>query len=273
MSLSKSLSLPAAIPSSLSSVGKILLPLRMQVTLAADGVHLHKLDWRGRAEKAGEHLPLPAVSPDAPAWQAWVVTLANWLRVHAQRRVELRILLSDRFVRYQHLPWRDGIVHGRERQAYANHRFREVYGELAGQWQIALSSSTPGSASMACAMDRELLVALKSLGKQVRVVSAQPLFVAAYNRARRQCKGERFWFAHVESGRVCMALLKSGQSEAVRNEASNENWPQAIAAINRRLACADGVSEAPVPVYVCGDLQGVAAPQLLGNNPVHALSL
>lgn len=254
---------------SLSESIQTLLPARMQLTLATDGVHLQRLDWRGRASGTRTHLPLAAARPDTPLWQPWLDALKTWLASRAGQRFEFKVLLSDRFVRYQHLPWRAGISGRRERQAYAGHRFREVYGELAVHWQIALSDNAPGTASMACAMDRELLAALKGLGKQVRISSVQPMFVAAYNRARRQCKGGLFWFAHVEPGRVCMALLKAGESAGVRNEASSESWPQAVVAINRRLQLGDDMAATPVPVYVSGDLQGLPMPQLLGNNPVH----
>lgn len=258
---------------SLSESLQILMPVRMQLTLAADGVHLQRCDWLGRANGTREHLRLKeGAAAEMPVWQPWLDALKTWLAVRAGQRFEFRVLLSDRFVRYQNLPWRSGIVGRRERQAYAGHRFREVYGELAVHWQIALSDSLPGTASMACGMDRELLAALKGLGKKVRITSVQPMFVAAYNRARRQCKGGLFWFAHVEPDRVCMALLKSGESAGVRNEACSESWPQAVLAINRRLQLGADMGDAPVPVYVSGDLQGVPMPQLLGNNPVHRVA-
>lgn len=250
-----------------------LLPQRLQVTFAAEGVLLARIDLFGRPASQPETLALAALTEGAPVWQAWLTPLAQWLQGHPQQHFELRVLLSDRFVRYQHLPWRNGISGQRERQAWAGHRFREVYGELAGQWQIALSDDMPGSASMACAMDSELLDALRGIDKRVRLLSVQPLFVAAYNRARHKCKGRQFWFVHVEPGRVCMALLKSGQSAAVRNEASNENWPQAVAGINRRMQpdLHDTADLAAVPMYVSGDLQGVPPPLSLGGHPLHLL--
>lgn len=257
---------------SLSESLNALLPTRMQLTLAVDGVYLQGLDWRGRPGAAREHLPLAASKADAPLWQPWLDALKIWLGGRPRQRFDFRVLLSDRFVRYQHLPWRSGIAGRRERHAYAGHRFREVYGELAVHWQIALSDNLPGTASMACAMDRDLLAALKSLGRQVRISSVQPMFVAAYNRARHQCKGGLFWFAHVEADRVCMALLKAGESAGVRNEACREGWLQTMTAINRRLQLAEDMGETPVPVYVSGDLQGVPVPRLLDNNPVYCLA-
>lgn len=247
-----------------------IMPQRMQVTFAADGVYLARIDLFGRTSSHIEKLPMLEQASEAPAWQAWVLPLTSWLQEHAEASFELSVFLSDRFVRYQHLPWHDGINGERERQALASHRFRQVYGEVAGQWELALTDDMPGNASMVCAIDHALLEALRGIGTNAHLISVQPLFVAAYNRALQKCKGHQFWFVHVEPGRVCMALLKSGQSKAVRNEASNELWPQAIAAINRRIQpdFYDEREQGAVPIYISGDLQGVTPPLSLAGHPV-----
>ena len=248
-----------------------LLPQRLQVTLTADAVFLQSQDWRGRVEKKTQRLALPPQETGLPSWRPWIQAIQSWLSAQSGRYV-LQIRISDRFVRYQHLPWRPGIIGLRERKAYAGHRFREVYGDLAGPWHIALSDTVPGNASVACAIDTDLLAALRDLGPRVQVASVQPMFAHAYNQVRHQCKGKRFWFAHIEPGRVCLALLKNGQGAGIRNEASDQDWPQAVAAIQRRLQLAEATDESPAPLYVRGDLQGVVAPKLLGGHPLHILN-
>lgn len=248
-----------------------LLPQAMQLTLAADGVQMQALDLFGRAVLPPHKLPLPAAVEGQPIWQPWLEALREWLSVRPQQKFAWHVQLSDRFVHYQQLPWRPGIVAPRERLAYAGHRFREVFGDAAAHWQIALADTAPGASGLACGVDGELLAGLRSFGKQVKLVSVQPVFIAAYNRRRRQCKGRQFLFAHVEPGRVCMALFKSGQSAGVRNEASTESWPQALVGIQRRLQMLDASEAAACPIYVSGDLQGIPVPHLLGSAPVHVL--
>lgn len=245
-----------------------LLPRRIQIVLATDGVHLQQLDWRGRPGAVLAHLAAQEGAPQS--WQAALTVLKAWLGTQGGVRFEARLLLSDRHVRYQHLPWRPGIVGLRERQAYAGHRFREVYGELAGGWQIALSDGMPGNASLACAVDRELLTGLRALAPQLKIVSLQPLFAAAYNRACRGIREPRFWFAHVEPGRLCLGMFRDGQNMGLRNEACAAAWPDGLAALQRRLQFVDG-DEGAAPIYVAGQLQGVPLPQMLGVHPLHVI--
>jgi hypothetical protein len=105
-----------------------------------------------------------------------------------------------------------------ERKAYGAIHFREVYGPAADVWESMVSEEAPGLPSLACAMDRALLEALRTLAveKSCRLVSVQPAFALAWNQWRGRLAGTGGSLALAEPGVVALATVAEGRWLSVR---------------------------------------------------------
>lgn len=130
----------------------------------------------------------------------------------------LRLVLSNHFVRYLVLPADAAVKGPAERAAWLAHHFAAVYGERAAAWAIGVERRGAAS-SLAAAVDAALLEQTRALAARrgVRLLSAEPLAIAAYNRARRGLRETTCFLAVLEPGRACLLLLEGERVLRVAN--------------------------------------------------------
>lgn len=190
---------------------------------------------------------------DAP-WQAAVAALAQWLATTKQKKPTLHVVLSGRFVRWQLLPWQAELGHPDELAAYAALRFREAYGKVADDWQVLHAPQPPGETVPACAVDSELVVALRATcekaGATLAVVT--PSFAAAFDRWHSTLNKKAVWFGLIESDGVSLGLLRGGHWIALRSQRVEQNWRDALPGMMAQMGIAGGVTDAHVPLYLAG---------------------
>jgi len=139
------------------------------------------------AEDGGWTSAVEALAKETSAWR---------------KRVDLTVVLSNRFVRYALLPAQAGGATPDEELALARFQLAKIHGERAKGWEVRVSDG------LACAIDAALIPALKSgLPKNVRLVSVQPYLMAAYNRARARVPREGAWLFLAERDWSCLARL------------------------------------------------------------------
>jgi hypothetical protein len=166
-----------------------LMPERIEALLAPDALHLRRTG-AGVAQAV-------AAEADAEAWRAPLAALDRALRAQPPRAApgggrlpaavadmlapKLDIVLSEHFARWQLLPWQAEVETPGEKEAWARHSFREVYGEVSRHWQVRCAIQPPGAATPACAIDGGLLAALQALATAhgCRLDRLRPLLVAA----------------------------------------------------------------------------------------------
>lgn len=214
---------------------------------------------RGWSPRPARHVVVKCPpDADAPGWRPALETLGGWVRELRVRRVPVRVLLSNHFVRYLVVPWATGLARRDERIGLARHLFRQNFGEAAAGWSIQLASAGYGQAALACAVEDELLAALRAQFAQSKLHfrSAQPLFALAFNRFRAQI-GDDACLAVLEPGRLCCAIVRQGQWQSVLSARRPPDMPTA-ALIERQLRLL--ALDPKVPVFVF-DLVGVDAAQ------------
>jgi hypothetical protein len=166
-------------------------------------------------------------------------------------------VLSNAFVRYLVIPWQSEVSCARELDELASLRFKHTFGEAADEWTIRCSAAGYREASVACAVDAALLAALRERlrARKCRLVSVQPLLMAAYNDLRRNL-GASNAFATVERGRLCLSLMQAGRWSHI---VSRRVAADPAKAIEQELATlAADTTPAQVEVLLVGD--GVAWP-------------
>lgn len=238
---------------------------RLVATLTPGGVQVRRMPpfWR-RERREDQRLDCPSDEGGEP-WRAPLSRLAPLLK----KNTELEVVLSSHFVRLQLLPWQAELRTREEMQAYAGFRFHEIYGALADAWDIVWSAEPPGQASVACAVDRTLLTALRELAREraCRLVSVQPAFALAWNRHREALRGPAGAFVLAEPGRLCAGLCRGGEWFALRNQVVGEEGFSAAlpALLEQQMLLADaavaggevlvaGLDGAPL-----GDISGLPA--------------
>ncbi|MEP6502037.1 MAG: hypothetical protein ABJD97_01800 [Betaproteobacteria bacterium] len=113
---------------------------------------------RWSAEPRVFHLDAAAGGAGTPAWAAAVAALAHELdAAPLARRSRVGCVVPGRHVRYLLVPWNAVMQARAARQAFAEHCFRETYGELARDWVVRAGAGACASATRACAIDAALL--------------------------------------------------------------------------------------------------------------------
>lgn len=150
-------------------------------------------------------------------WQGAIAALRG---VQWKERSRVTAILSNHFVRYAVVPWSEALADASEEEAYVRHRFVKIHGERAKSWSLRWSADNACRPRLASAIDGALLVALRESfppSGKARLVSVQPLLMAAANRARRAVPVSGAWFVSAEDDRACVALHSGGSWRSVQN--------------------------------------------------------
>ena len=167
-------------------------------------------------------------------WRSAIAALPEVLK--SCRNQDASVVLADQFVRYALLPWNAALKSDAEWVALAQHRFGALHG-----------------ARLACAVERELVSALAEqfVAAGVRLASAQPFLVAAFNRIRRTVGNGSCWIVVEERGRLTLALIQRGEWTAIRARRSDDRWRNLLPEILERETAFLGLAAPCTRVIVC----------------------
>jgi hypothetical protein len=168
-------------------------------------------------------------------------------------------VLSNRFARYQLLPWSDASLSEAERRTLAQHVYAQAYGDAAAGLELRLSDAGFGAPTLASGVDRERVAAIGALfgASGLKLVSVQPYLMSAFNGWRRQLGHGSQWFVLLEAGMMCAALLHQGRWHTLRMTPLTENWLEEMQLALHRAqllhAAADQVSTVSAYMPEAGD--------------------
>lgn len=228
----------------------------LQIVLAPDRVTWQS-PGRRLALRAADRLPgaprsvqVAAADGGAP-WQPALAALESALPAALGGRAVATVVLSNQFLRYALVPWRDELAGVDENLSYARHCLAKVYGQPARAWEIRLAQQAPGQPRLASAVDAELLEGLRGVLQRadVRVRSIQPHLMAACNGARRQLRRRSAWLALLEPGHLTLARLQQGRWASLRSQRLDGRWRDELVPILEREALF--ADDEAVPREVC----------------------
>ncbi|WP_157979287.1 hypothetical protein [Rhodoferax ferrireducens] len=230
----------------------------MQVLLSPDQVTLlsvqRTLTWRGlRRTMHDPHRVCCNSAIGAQPWRAAVQALETALSESSGGKTTATVILSNHFLRYAMVPWRAELANAEEDLSFARHCFTRVYGKAALQWEIRLNEQPPEMPRLASAVDAELLDALRGVfnAAGLTLQSVQPHLMAAFNSFRGHLRQRSAWFALLEPGNLCLALLHKGHWSRVRSQRVDSTWREELPLIlDREVYLADDTA-LPHEVYVC----------------------
>ena len=241
----------------------------VRIGLAPGGVTLvHMSRWGRQRIDRIEHLPCKDAATDGPVqsgaepssqgpWRAACEALEQWLDQQQGQRHRMAIVLSDRFVRWQILPWRIELSGAAELTAYAALRFRETYGRVAQDWSILKANIAPGQPAPAAAVDTGLLETLMksctAAGSQLHSVA--PYYACAFDHWRSSTPTQDCWFGSVGEQALTIGRLQQGHWAALQTQRLTSDWPALLQTLKTQISLACALPDEAIPLYLCGDLE------------------
>jgi hypothetical protein len=229
----------------------------LRVVVSPDQVALlqvqRTLTWRGLRRTIHDAYNVPCDSAtSAQPWRAALLALETALPGYADGKATATVILSNHFLRYTLVPWRAELADAEEDLSYARHCFAKVYGKAAQQWELRLNQEAPETPRLASAVDTELLDVLRGVfdGAGIALQSIQPHLMAAFNGFRSRLQQRSAWFALLEPGNLCLALLHHGRWLRVRSLRIGSAWREELPLILEREAVLADHPSVPHEVYV-----------------------
>jgi hypothetical protein len=224
---------------------------RIQVFLSPQRVDLVRLE-RGIKQKQAERQEA-ACEPasDLPAWGPPLVQLKQMIANRAG--AEIVVLISNHFVRYAVIPPQSKIETPAELYAYAAFQMREVYGERTAAWELSVSDWDPGIGAVCAAIERGLLEGLEELAvsHNMKLKNIEPYLTGAFDHWHKRFDNSRAWFALIETGRLCLALLENGAWRRIVNQRMLHTVEdELLAALEREALLFSSYKEAVERVYL-----------------------
>ena len=234
-----------------------------------------KLGWRGLQRTVhGPHVvPCDRGDDGSQAWRPALQAMEAMLPGFADGKTTATAILSNHFVHYTLVPWRAELADEKEDLSFARHCFTKVYGEIARQWELRLNQEAPGTSNLASAVDAELLDALRGVfGKAgIPLSSIQPHLMAVYNDFRGDLRQRSTWFALLEPGHLCLALLHQGRWARVRSLRIGRAWLDEFPQILERESYLADTATVPHEVYLWDSGLGEKALPEIDSWQFHAL--
>ena len=197
---------------------------------------------RQRSGQQPERLILECES-DAGAWQPALTTLIAGLKQLAWSKADVRVRLSNHFVRYALVPTLTRLRNREERMAAARHHLSAIYGERAERWQVALNDSGRANTAIAAGTDQDLMqqLAISLAGAQLELLAVEPLMATEFNTLRREIGKAPAWFAIAEPGRIALAYLENQAWRFLHVERLRGNLADELRPLLERTQIANGV--------------------------------
>ncbi len=171
-----------------------------------------------------------------PNWTSALVALAQVLTAEEWRHGDLSIVLSNHFMRYQVVPWRDELRDESELIGYVRQLMSGAYGRRSADWSVEISIDGVGQPCVGSAVDIQLIHELQAIATHQgrRLVSVRPLLMEAFNWAKAWLKTACQWLVIVEDGMICAALVGHGRWVVVRTCRTGSDWPAELVAMLER---------------------------------------
>jgi hypothetical protein len=197
-------------------VGAFLGPRKVALTRMRRGLRPSRVAaWRASLEQA-----------DLNEWSAALAALDEELARGEWQDANLRVAVSDRWVRYALVPWSTDLGNEEERLAHARLLMTSTYGSAVEQWTLGVSEYFPKAARIVSALPTQLLTALRErfAPHRLRLVSIQPQLIVAYNAWRPRLPLSGGWFVTIEEGSLAAIHWSGAGWDRVHSVRISDSW-------------------------------------------------
>ena len=154
-----------------------------------------------------------ALAGTADEMPAALARLGELLREPAWQNADARVVFADAWVRFGIVPPASAHLDAEAQRAHARYVLADLYGDLVSDWQVAIEDAPPGQASVVSAMRSEFMSTLKTMltPARLRLISAQPHLVVAFNAWRHLLPADSSWFVVLEDGWLAAVHVVHGK--------------------------------------------------------------
>ncbi len=137
------------------------------------------------------------------------VSLPAQLRKLGGHRINL--VLSNYWIRYLILPWRDHVYARKDWLALARNSMQAQFGVNAAEWDVDVHLQGYGKPVVSVATDQALVTGLDRLADQLgwQIQRIEPAFSALVNRHPKQWRGDS-WLMMADDNRLLLVESKAG---------------------------------------------------------------
>lgn len=231
-----------------------LLPTeRLGLSLATAGVGVvrQQRGWLGRPGRVAA-LSAPVAQADGPRWHAPLAALETRLAAAGATGRTANLVFADRFVRYAVVPWW-GKLGANEEMEQARGCLEDRYGATEG-WTFRRAAGGYGDAVLACALETAFLSAARDvfIRRGMRCGAACPLFVAVWNRWRREIAGKSAALIVADGAGITVGIRGVGGWMGVRHTLWDGSETGLARAAARELALAGAAADTPRWIWAPG---------------------
>ena len=187
-----------------------------------------------------------------PIWRAAINHLDDVLTsMQLKSKARLNITLSSDFVRYLVLPAQPIHMSMKEKLSYAAAFYREIYGEVVTEWEVKLNNAPAHQATIAVAIDRDLLTSLHQLAikHNLKLVGVQPYLMNAFNCLSKQLGKISGYLIIVELKRLLLINLHQGHCVNLRAFPLSHDWQVTLNSLMQRELMLSDTKNKEVLVY------------------------
>jgi hypothetical protein len=165
----------------------------------------------------------PATAGD---WAAALGALNAEIAQPTWRGANVRIVVSDHWVRHDVLPWSVELAKESERLAHARYLLTSTYGDVVDEWNISLSEALPRAPRLVSAMPTKLVEEIVRIASahELKLRSIQPHVVVAYNLWRHRVPRAAAWFTTIDEDYLVALHISDGHCDRVRSVRISDDW-------------------------------------------------
>lgn len=164
----------------------------------------------------------------------------------------IRLIVSNHFVRYSVLPWQPEIVSREDWVAIAQHDFRKRYGTVAERWKICVSLNGFGSNIVASAVDESLFEGLNNIAQEhgCKLIAIEPFLMSVFKQY--QSNAGQQWLLIAEPERVLLCEMAGNQWQrfSVISPPQQKEVEQALLLVQRSLQSVEP-EKRPTDILYC----------------------
>ncbi len=223
---------------------------QIQVFLAPERVDLVRTSKGIKPTQTAKTTAFCEFAHGAAAWQPALQQLEkNLINV---ARTDLTITLSNHFVRYVTLPPQAEIATPEEVKSYAQFRMRDIYAERMNSWALSVSEWDPITGAICAAIPQALMTQLDDMAArhQCKIKEIEPYMTSVFDRWQKLLSGTKIYFAVIETGRICVAILSNGIWHSIRNQRILHSTADELLAVLDQEAIFFGNKEAVEQVHL-----------------------
>ena len=159
-------------------------------------------------------------------WQPTLESLRQQVANELWQDANVRVVVSDNWMRYAILPWSIDLTGPEERLSHARLILGKTYGDVADGWSVSLSDNPPRTTTVISAIPTALLEEIQSAlsDYKLRMISLQPHLIVAYNTWREKMPKSAAWFASIDEGSLAALHVSDGHCDRVRSVRISDDW-------------------------------------------------